>query len=194
MTKQIDHWRGAFGDAYTERNKIDWQDLLTKWQEIIGNLELQHVVEVGPNRGHNLRAFHEIGVANGNLIGVELNQHAIQVARTQFPQISVLEGNVFELPFVDAYADLVFTSGVLIHIALADLPAALSEIYRVSGKYIIAVEYFAEQETTIHYRGHDDQLWKRDFKSHYLAQFPDLELVKEGEWTSKESHWWLFKK
>jgi hypothetical protein len=110
----------------------------------------------------------------------------------------VLKGDVFALPFVDGYADLVFTAGVLIHIALDNLPRALAEICRVSNRYILSAEYFAETETIIHYRGHDDLLWKRNFKQHYLDQFPDLALVREGYWEKEYGfervHWWLFKK
>jgi ubiquinone/menaquinone biosynthesis C-methylase UbiE len=73
-------------------------------------------------------------------------------------KISIVEGNAFELPFNDNCFDLIFTSGVLIHIALTDLPRALSEIHRVINRYILAIEYFAEEETSIYYRGHNNAL------------------------------------
>jgi hypothetical protein len=94
--------------------------------------------------------------------------------------------------------DLVFTAGVLIHIPLGDLPLALSEIYRVSKRYILAIEYFAQEETVVHYRGYDNLLWKRDFLRHYQSQFPELTLVRSGFLTSEDgfdkTHWWLLEK
>ncbi len=90
------------------------------------------------------------------------------------------------------------TACVLIHVSLSDLPRALNEIYRVSSHYLLAIEYFAEEETVIHYRDHDDLLWKRDFLGHYQTQFPDLDLVRQGYWGPEDgfdrAHWWLLEK
>jgi pseudaminic acid biosynthesis-associated methylase len=194
-TDQLKHWEADFGDAYTERNPVNWESIIPIWQTIVGGLSFKHIVEAGPNRGHNLRVLHHLGVASGNIIGVEPNPTAIQIARASSTHFSVLQGNLFELPFVDGYADLVITAGVLIHVALADLPRALAQIYRVSNRYILCAEYFAETETVIPYRGHDDLLWKRNFKQHYLDQFPNLKVIREGyfeEWG--QTHWWLFEK
>ena len=87
---------------------------------------------------------------------------------------------------------------MLIHIALPDLPSALAEIYRVSNQYILCIEYFAPEESEINYRGNTNLLWKRDFKQQYLAQFPDLTVVREGYWSPEEgfdrANWWLFSK
>jgi len=198
MTDQLQQWQSEFGNDYTDRNQVDWSIRLNAWKTMLAGLSLNHVVEVGPNRGHNLRCLHEIGAVSGNLVGVEPNQTAIQYARAHYPQAAFLEGNAFSLPFVDGYADLVFTAGVLIHISRDDLPRALAEMHRVSSKYVLSIEYFAEEETTIPYRGHDNLLWKRDFKAHYLNQFPDLTVINEGYWESDNGFdratWWLFAK
>lgn len=197
-TEQLKQWQSEFGDAYTARNAVDWQVRLPAWQTMIGDLQLQHVVEVGPNRGHNLRAIAELGCASGNIVGVEPNPTAIQIARASSPLFSVLQGSAFELPFVDGYADLIFTAGVLIHISPDDLPRALAQIQRVSRRYILCAEYFAETLTEIVYRGQHDLLWKRNFKQDYLDQFPDLAVVREGYWDADagfdRTHWWLFEK
>src|SRR5262249_10851693 len=109
-----------------------------------------------------------------------------------------VEGSLARLPFPDRSIDLVFTAGVLIHVPLADLPAALGEIYRCSRRYVLAVEYAAAEETVIPYRGHSNLVWKRDFLGHYRAQFPDLRLLRQGFW-GPEDHfdqctWWLLEK
>ena len=197
-TEQLEHWQGEFGDAYTQRNTIDWQARLPAWQHMLDGLALEHVVEIGCNRAHNLRALAETGKIGGNIIGIEPNQRAIEMARRSSPTYSVLHGNAFQLPFVDGYADLVFTVGVLIHIAPVDLARALSEMYRVSRRYLLCAEYFAEDETVVEYRGHTNLLWKRDFRQSYLDQFPTLNVVKEGYWGEEYGFdrvtWWLFEK
>lgn len=87
---------------------------------------------------------------------------------------------------------------VLIHIKLDDLPRALAEINRVSARYVLCAEYFAEEETVIEYRGYTDLLWKRNFKQHYLTAFPNLKVIKEGYWDAASgfdrTHWWLFER
>lgn len=110
----------------------------------------------------------------------------------------MLYGNGFDLPFSDACFDLVFTSGVLVHVPLESLPLVMSEIYRVSRRYILAIEYFAEEETIIDYRGYDDLLWKRDTLNHYRQQFSDLTLLRSGsvgpEASFDSAPWWLLEK
>ncbi len=195
---QLEKWESEFGDSYTQRNIIDWQVRLPAWREMIGGLQLHNVVEVGCNRGHNLRAIAELGIVQGNIIGIEPNTTAIELARSSSPHYSVLRGDAFQLPFIDRYADLVFTAGVLIHIKLEDLPRVLAEIERICSRYILCAEYFAEEETVIEYRGHADLLWKRNFKQHYLTAFPNLKIVREGYWEMDKgfdrTHWWLLEK
>lgn len=198
MSEQLKHWKSDFGDAYTDRNVVDWKTRLSAWKTMIGDMRLEHIVEVGCNRGHNLKAIYELESVSGNIIGIEPNAKALSKVRNQFPEVAALSGNIFTLPFIDGYADLVFTVGVLIHLHLDDLAKGINEIYRISKKYILCVEYFSEKEITINYRGHDNLLWKRDFKSHYLKLYPKLRVIREGYWDIEDgfdrSHWWLFEK
>ncbi|HEX8295863.1 MAG TPA: pseudaminic acid biosynthesis-associated methylase [Chthoniobacteraceae bacterium] len=178
--QQLDIWRGDFGQAYTDRNIEDWNLRLPAFREILEGQPVRRVVEIGCNRGHNLVALSELLGDEAEVVGVEPNPYAQQLARTFSSKVGVLQGNVFDLPFKDGFFDLSFTAGVLIHIALEDLPRALAEIHRVSRRYILAMEYFAEEETAIPYQGRTDLLWKRDFLKHYQTQFPELRLVRQG--------------
>ena len=198
MAHQLMVWEGEFGKAYTDRNVTDWRTRLPAFRQMLGGLPIKRVLEVGCNRGHNLVALAELLGGGSDVVGVEPNRYALELARASSVKVGVLYGHAFDLPFKDGYFDLVFTAGVLIHIPLADLPVALSEIYRVSKRYILAIEYFAEEETVIHYHGHDDLLWKRDFLKHYQTQFPDLTLIRSGYWGPEHgfdrTHWWLLEK
>lgn len=198
MTKQLEIWGQEFGTAYTDRNVVDWNLRLPAFEEMLSGLPVKQILEVGCNRGHNLIAVKELLGTDNKIVGVEPNQHAREIAQQADPKIEVLDANLFALPFPDGHFDLVFTACVLIHVALEDLPSALDQLYRVSNRYILAIEYFADEETTIHYRGYDDLLWKRDFRDHYQTQFPGLNLIKSGYWDSEHgfdrSNWWLFEK
>jgi pseudaminic acid biosynthesis-associated methylase len=191
-------WEGEFGEAYTDRNVIDWRTRLPAFQQMLGGLPIGRVLEVGCNRGHNLVALAELLGEDSDVVGVEPNRYALKLARASSVKVAALHGHAFDLPFKDEYFDLVFTAGVLIHIPLADLPTVLVEIYRVSKRYMLAIEYFAEEETAIHYRGHDDLLWKRNFLKHYQTWFPDLTLIRSGYWGPEDGfdrcHWWLLEK
>lgn len=195
---QLDAWKGEFGEAYTDRNVADWRARQPGFREVLGGLELRGVLEVGCNRGHNLVALADLLGEDADVVGIEPNRHAQRIARAASDRIGVLSGNAFELPFRDGTFDLVFTAGVLIHISLADLPRALAEIHRVSRRYVVALEYFAEEETAIPYRGREDLLWKRDFLRHYQTQFPDLRLVRSGYFGPEQGFdrttWWLLEK
>jgi hypothetical protein len=45
--KQLEAWKGKFGDAYTDRNQIDWHVRLPAFQKMVEGLSIQRVLEVG---------------------------------------------------------------------------------------------------------------------------------------------------
>src|SRR5215212_5929034 len=92
MTQQLDTWRGDFGEAYTDRNQIDWRTRLPGFREVLAGLELPRVVEVGCNRGHNLIALSELLGETSEIIGIEPNRYARELARQASPKFAVLEG------------------------------------------------------------------------------------------------------
>ncbi|MGH9775332.1 MAG: pseudaminic acid biosynthesis-associated methylase [Candidatus Acidiferrales bacterium] len=198
LNSQLETWSGEFGRAYTNRNALDWQSRLPAFRSMIEGLKIHRVLEIGCNRGHNLIALSEILGAEAEIAGIEPNRYALECARSLAKQAGILPGNIFDLPFKTGYFDLAFTAGVLIHIALESLPAAIQELARVSRRYLLAIEYFAEEETAISYRGHDNLLWKRDFLRHFKECLPNFSLMRSGHWDLKDgfdrSHWWLFEK
>lgn len=198
MEQQLAAWQGEFGNAYTDRNVVNWRDRLPGLRHMLDGISVANALEVGCNRGHNLLALSEIFGEACDVVGVEPNRYALSIARESSSRVGVLRGTLFDLPFADRTFDLTMTAGVLIHVATEDLSLAMQNIYRVSRRYILAVEYFAEEDTSISYRGHENLLWKRDFGKRYLEQFPDLTLLRDGfrnaEPGSDETNWWLFEK
>jgi SAM-dependent methyltransferase len=90
---------------------------------------------------------------------------------------SIVKGSAYDLPFIDSQFDLVYTAGVLIH--LSDTEKAMKEIYRVSSKYILSIEYFDDKERKIEYR---DEVYcsAKPFDRLWLDNF-DLDLVELGD-------------
>jgi pseudaminic acid biosynthesis-associated methylase len=198
MQKQLDTWKGKFGDAYTERNVDDWRRFEPAFRTMLDGLGVQRVLEVGCNRGLNLITLAHVLGPESDIVGLEPNQHAVETARQASSSYAVLKGDAYDIPFQAGWFDLVFTVGVLIHIPDDGLRRAMEEIGRVSRHYILAAEYFSEQDTSVPYRGHDNLLFKRDFCRHYQENLPGLQLVRNGYWGPEDgfdhTHWWLLAK
>ena len=108
-------------------------------------------------------------------------------------------GTAASIDFPNGTADLAFTSGVLIHIHPDDLLVSCREIHRCARRYIACAEYFAQRPETIPYRGHGDVLFKRDFGTFWMDNFPDLRFLGCGfAWKRMtgldDLTWWLFEK
>lgn len=176
-TEQLRLWRSDFGRSYTDRNNVARNARVEAWRWILGDIPPTSVLEVGCNAGWNLTYLRELGWTD--LHGVEPQAYAVEVARGREPQADIRQGDAFALPFADSSVDVAFTSGVLIHIAPESLPAALAEIYRVSRRYIIAVEYDDGREVEVAYRGKRGALWKRDHGVVWQRHYPSLQLVRQ---------------
>jgi len=178
-TPQLALWRSEFGRAYTDRNDHEKPARVDAWWRILAGIAPARVLEIGCNVGWNLEYLSRLGI--GELYGIEPQADAVARARARNPSFAVLQGTAFDLPFRDRYFDLVFTSGVLIHIAPETIAAALDEIHRVAARWIVAIEYDGADEQEIAYRGHAGALWKRDHGALWRARYPELELVRRIE-------------
>jgi pseudaminic acid biosynthesis-associated methylase len=189
-TAQTTVWKGDFGREYTDRNTFDTvalEELYRKNygvtrreinQKSLGDISKNaSFLEVGCNTGNQLLLLQQMGYSN--LSGIELQPYAIEIARQRLPDVSLKLGSALAVPHADSSFDVVFTSGVLIHISPQDLPGTLGEIHRCTRKFIWGFEYYAPEVTEVNYRSHRELLWKMDYARAYLERFPDLELVGE---------------
>lgn len=212
-TEQIEFWKGNFGKEYTDRNSFenfqDWEERYvmkygvsrTKmFEDFIGDLDRSaKILEIGCNTGMQLRCLQKMGFEH--LYGVELQQYAVEQAKQMTQGLNIIQGSGFDVPFKDAFFDLVMVNGVLIHIAPDDLPLFMSEAHRCSKSYIMGIEYYSEETQAINYRGNEGFLWKADYKQMYLDQFSDLNTIKSqnhpyisGNAKGNEDNMFLLKK
>lgn len=150
------------------------------------------ILEVGCNRGHNLRALRHLGY---DARGVEPQSYARRIAQRQ--ALDVRAGSAYTIPYPAESFDLVFTCGVLIHVPPDRLQEAMRNLAAASGRYILAVEYETAGDTEeVVYRGLGAMLWKRDYGAQYLASVPGLEFVATGEAPAgfERASYWLFEK
>jgi pseudaminic acid biosynthesis-associated methylase len=190
-----DLWAGEFGDAYVERNRSA-ADGSAFWRETLADRSIQSALEVGCNVGLNLRWLAEL-LGPDHVAGLDVNEKALAEARTALPGADLRRAAAYELPFEDASFDLVFTTGVLIHIDPSDIHQVMAEIVRCSRRYVFCGEYYSEEPEEVPYRGERGALFKRDFGGAYLSQHPELSLIDTGlmpEDVWDRTTWWLFEK
>ena len=70
-----------------------------------------------------------------NLYGIELQGYAVELSKSRTHNINIIQGSAFDIPFKNEYFDLVFTSGLLIHIHPSNIREAMNEIYRCTKKF-----------------------------------------------------------
>jgi len=197
LTSQMAKWSGEFGRDYTDRNALSLAEMealyMSKYgvnrtsmnTRFIGALDRSmRILEVGSNVGNQLLCLQRMGFTS--LFGVELQGYAVEISKHRTQHINIVEGAVFDIAFKDEFFDLVFTSGVLIHIAPSDITKALQEIHRCSRRLIWGFEYFSEGYAEVVYRGNAGLLWKTNFPQLYLDTFGDLRLVKEERFKYKD--------
>lgn len=189
-TDQAETWRGEFGRRYTDRNPQDHEELDEAFSDYhdITRTELNRefiddfdrdltILEVGCNVGAQISCLNEMGFRN--LHGIEIQEYAVTQAADSNPGSEFVQGDALHLPFEDDAFDLVFTSGVLIHISPEHIEQAMREVARCASSYVWGYEYYADEYTEIQYHDHEEILWKTDFCEFYADTIPDLDPVKE---------------
>ena len=207
-------WGSDFGDAYQRRNGSSWPSIKNRsrlFGDIFQAMENANkanpspqpfptsVIEVGGGCGDNLRAIDMIYERSRQPIRL-MSCDPNEAARKAMADVAtVMPGDLSALPYGDDAADLVFTSGVLIHVPPADLPRAMAEIYRVAKRWILSIEYFNNVPEEIKYRDRDGMMWRCDWGEAWLAQFPTLKPIGNGFCWKRTTgldnvHWNLFEK
>jgi len=189
---QMNTWSSDFGKDYTDRNPHNPEEMNKLYEalygvtrrelnvDFLGSMDKDiRILEVGANVGTQLQALQSLGFTN--LYGVELQAYAVEEAKKMTRNINIIQASAFDLPFKDEYFDMVYTSGVLIHINPDDIDKAFSEMNRVSKRYIWGFEYFDETYQAVPYRGQDNLLWKADFGGEIITRHPAFSCIQKRD-------------
>jgi len=135
-----------FGEKYAEENDGKFNQEFSKFiHNLAISLHANSFLEVGCSTGNDLIAFPQDYSVNG----IDLNELAISKAKQNFPSFNFKAGSITDIPFEDASIDLVFTHKVLNYLDDQDLKKAISELFRVSKRYVVNCELFSENEEKI---------------------------------------------
>lgn len=201
MNEQQNFWANQYAHEYIEKNsqfdrkmgEDGWRKMLVKAGEI------RSVLECGCNIGRNIGFLDKV-LPNAKKSVIEISEPAFNFVTNQFTLESSFNGAIVDSNLSPGF-DLVFTTGVLIHIHPDDLLANMNKIYDYSGKYILIGEYFNRTPVMIEYQGQADKLFKRDFGKLFIENF-NVSLVDYGFlWGHiydkagfDDITWWLFQK
>ena len=173
-----DFWKGEFGTDYTARNRVDYRARIPFWQHIVDVTGCTAYLDIGCNAGWNMRALRDIN-AQFELSGVDVNLDALKEAQAEgFDVVEAPADHVVQI-FGPQAAQMVVTSGVLIHVVPQDLKRTMTAIRDVSSQYVLAIEYDSPEEREIEYRGNTGKLGARPFG--VLYEELGLSLVESGD-------------
>jgi len=157
MEYNTEYW-----NKYTEKSESQYNEEFAKFiRDLVVSLRCNSVLEVGCNAGNALRLFPE----NFEVHGIDLNGNSLERARKNLPSFKFQNGSVTKIPFEDSSIDFVFTHMVLNYIPAEDMPKAISEMFRVSKKYLLTCELFDENESPIE---DEIQFWNRNVCQRWL--------------------------
>ena len=163
-----------------DRNNYNYKQRRSELWRLLGLAEgdgyIDSILEVGCGLGQNLQSLRGIMPASARLLGVEPNDYA----RTQAVErtgIEIIKADCFCLPLNTGSFDLVFTSGVLMHVPDRELVSALKELSRV-GRQLLLIEYDAAETTEIVHHGKQHFLWKRPYE--FALDAAGLHLTHKG--------------
>ncbi len=141
MDHDTEYW-----NQYAENSDSNYNEEMAKFiRDLAVSLRVQNVLEVGCNSGNDLKLFPQ----EFDVYGIDPNESAVRKASQNLPNFKFKVGSIVELPFENSSFDFVFTRSTLNHIDNSDMEKSVNELFRVSRKYILNVEYFSDNESQI---------------------------------------------
>jgi len=148
-----------YADENESRNNEEFTKFLT---DLARSLHCTSILEIGCGTGVDLRKFDN----SFEIHGVDLNEHALELARKNIPNGKFYKENITKLPFEDASIDFIFTHKLLNYLDDDILDNGVSEMFRVAKKYIVNCELFGETEDMVNHEMKFRNMLKRwlDYK------------------------------
>ena len=136
----------GFWDEDSDENESSYNEEFAKFtRDLATSLRCTSVLEIGCGTGIELRLFPD----TFQIYGIDLNDHALEIAKEKLSIANFKKGSITELPFDDFSIDFVFTHGLMNYLDDDTLEKGIAEMYRVAGKYIMNCEKFEETEKQI---------------------------------------------
>lgn len=200
--KQQNFWINQYAQEYRNKNNAwDVELGVEGWIKMLNKTNnIDNLLECGCNIGRNISLLNK-ALPNSKKSIIEISPEAFNIANNTYEIDKSFNGSIIDSNFENESFDLVFSSGVLIHIHPKDLLANMKKMFDYSKKYVLIAEYFNRTPTMIEYQGQKDKLFKSDFGKKFIENF-DVKLVDYGFlWGHiydnagfDDFTWWLFEK
>ena len=107
-------------------------------RDLAVSLRAENALEVGCSAGGDLRLFNP----RAQVCGVDMSEYAVGKARKRFPDWEFEEASATDIPYGDSSFDFVFTHRLLNYLEDDEVDGAISEMFRVSRKYVVNCEMY----------------------------------------------------
>lgn len=202
MNKQEKFWYDEYATEYIKRNSSFNLDLGIKaWATMLKNVEpLETLLECGCNIGRNINFLNNLLPGTRKSI-IEISPEPFEYVTSNNKFEHASNTSIMDAELPKNYFDLVFTTGVLIHVAPENLLDHMKRMYELSRRYILMGEIFSRVPGYIPYKGSNELLFKRDFGRYFIENF-DCRIVDYGflwghiydEAGFDDSTYWVFEK
>lgn len=202
MNEQQKFWANDYAEEYIRKNReFDLNLGIEGWHKMLASCstDVGSVLECGCNIGRNIN-FLNVVLPNARKSIIEISKPAFDFVTRNYELDKAFNGSIEESGFAEQF-DLVFTTGVLIHIHPDNLIANMRKMFSYSAQYILIGEYFNRTPVMLEYQGEKDRLFKSDFGKLFIENF-SVTLVDYGFlWGHiydkagfDDITWWLFKR
>lgn len=116
----------------------------SKWLvEQLRGYDFDSIFEVGFFAGRNLRYIAE-AFSQATVGGLEVNPKAVKFAQGKLPEADLYHKDLHDIADISSTFDIVFTSGVLIHVPPTELEGVLGKLVSKANKHIMHIEEIGE--------------------------------------------------
>jgi cyclopropane fatty-acyl-phospholipid synthase-like methyltransferase len=171
---QSQHW--ANKDLNTIQSYWDSPAAIirSKWfAEQLKSCQFNSIFEIGFFSGRNLKHVEEV-LPEVSINGLEINKKAVEFAKARLPKANLLHMDLHNMHNIKEKYDVIFTSGVLIHVPPDEIPNVLMKCLDLSSKYVMHIETIGKNEVAsgpMHlkptYKVSDQLQWNVDLISVY---------------------------
>ena len=136
-----------FWNKYADENESRYNEEFSKYvRNLTTSLPgVQSILEIGCGTGIDLRLFPD----SFQLHGIDLNEHALEIAKEKVSNVNFQKGDITKLQFEDSSIDFVFTHGLMNYLDDDVLKKGISEMFRVSKRWIMHCEKYEKTEKQI---------------------------------------------
>jgi len=167
-----DFWKNIRKRYYTTNTKRVSRRFVV---DFVKNNNISSVLELGCNSGGNLLAISK-SFPNIRLVGIDICERAIKYGKkAEKNPADLLVGSIYDLSqFDDKSFDLVFTRGVLLHINHKMVSKIISDMLRISKRFIFHLEQHGEPKV----RSYADKV-PHSFSHNFEQLYETFDIIPE---------------